>query len=177
MSTTYSGSNVQRQTQQTLLFVAGVENRERTLATCTQSDIDRWIAQPGKTRAHVTAFLAWAAEHRHIPATLALPNSKRSSVPVTVDSAVRWQMARKLVIDDTIAVGDRVAGALLVLYAQPVTRIAALTTDDVHTNDSGAVTITVAPGVDIELVEPFDSLILQLPIRRRAGISDQLPIK
>lgn len=177
VSTTHSGSNVRRQTQQVLLFVAGVENRERTLATCTQSDIDRWFAQPGKTRAHVRAFLAWAADHKHIPVTLALPNSKRSSVPVTVDSSYRWQMARKLVTDDTIAVGDRVAGALLVLYAQPLTRIAALTIDDVLTTNSGTVTITVTPGVDIELVEPFDSLILQLPIRRRAGISDQLPTK
>ena len=81
-------------------------------------------------------------------------------MPVAVDSGHRWQMARMLVTDDTIATRDRVAGALLVLYAQPLTRIAALTTSDVHRSGQGTVTITVAERVVIELVEPFDTLIL-----------------
>ena len=126
---------------------------------------------------HVRAFLAWTAEHKHIPATLVLPSSNRASVPVTVDSAYRWQMARKLVTDDTIAVGDRVAGAA----ARPLRPTPHQDRRAHHRRRShqrqGVVAITVAPGVEIELVEPFNSLILQLPIRRRAGISDQLPTK
>ena len=56
-STTHSAANVRRQMQQILLFVAGIEQRTRTLATCTQSEIDIWFAQPGKTRTHIRPFL------------------------------------------------------------------------------------------------------------------------
>ena len=127
---------------------------------------------------HVRAFLAWTAEHKHIPATLVLPSSNRASVPVTVDSAYRWQMARKVVTDDTIAVGDRVGRGGCSSSTpnpspgsprSPPTTFTPATTESSRSRSP--------PGVEIELVEPFNSLILQLPIRRRAGISDQLPTK
>jgi hypothetical protein len=75
--------------------------------------------------------------------------------------------------DDTLDVADRVAAALVVLYAQPISRIVMLTTADVHTTDG---TVTVALGPDrLELPEPFASLITQLPHRRRVGIAAHLP--
>lgn len=59
------------------------------------------------------------------------------------------------------------------LYAQPLTRIVALTTSDVrHNND--VTTISVA-GSQLEIPEPFATLICQLPYRRLAGTADQLP--
>lgn len=75
--------------------------------------------------------------------------------------------------DDNIAPDDRVAGALVVLYAQPLTRIVALTTSHLHHTD-GTTTIDLA-GHPLDLAEPFASLARQLPHRRLGGTVDQLP--
>lgn len=80
--------------------------------------------------------------------------------------------ARRLVADETIAVDDRVAAALVVLYAQPLARIAALTTSDIHRSHDGTVIVDLA-GNPVPIHEPFATLIGQLPHRRRNGVSDQ----
>jgi hypothetical protein len=48
---------------------------------------------------------------------------------------------------------DRVVGALIVFYAQPLTRVVQLTTD-VRTDDNGVVTVTLGPVV-LEIPERF----------------------
>jgi len=89
------------------------------------------------------------------------------------DPEQRWTIARRLVHDTTLDTVDRVAGALVVLYAQPLVRICALTTDDVQIDGK---TVTVNLGEDpLELQEPFATLIGSLPMRRRAGVAEQVP--
>ena len=129
-STAHSGANLRRQAQHVMSFVAGIEHRKRTLMTCTQSDIDQWFARPGAAPEVVRSFLTWTAKHKHTPRHLTLPRSRQSIGSGPVDSERRWQIARVLVANDSVADSDRVAGALLVLYAQSLTRIAALTIDD-----------------------------------------------
>ena len=65
---------------------------------------------------------------------------------------------------DGLALVDRVAGLLVLLYGQPVTRIAALTTDRV----GGSIdSTTLRFGVeDVELIEPLGKLVHQLVIER-----------
>ena len=46
-------------------------------------------------------------------------------------SAKRWADARHLLNDDTLPTTDRVAGLLLILYAQKIATISQLTADDV----------------------------------------------
>lgn len=57
---------------------------------------------------------------------------------------VRWHIARRLLHDDTIELTDRVAGSLVLLYAQQLSRIIALTTDDIDRRDES---VTVRLGV------------------------------
>jgi hypothetical protein len=97
-------------------------------STCTQHDIDAWFAQPAAIRRVVRPFLAWARRHRHLAVSLQLPPSHRREPSTPRDAELRWDYARRLVDDDTLDPADRVAGALVVLYAQPLTRIATLTT-------------------------------------------------
>lgn len=81
-------------------------------------------------------------------------------------------IARLLVQDDTLDPVDRVAGALVVLYAQPLVRICALTTDAIATDGD---IVTVRLGDDrLELPEPFATLIRGLPSPRRQGVAEQL---
>lgn len=168
----HSAANARHELSKAVTFLARLHGCGRTLADCRQDDIDHWFAQPGAAPRQLRAFLAWAQRHRHLPRHLDLPTSQsRAPAPPTGDRAT---LARRLLTDPAIADDDRVAGALVVFYAQPVTRIATLTTGDLHVADDDTVAITLA-GTPIELIEPFAGLARQLPLPRTNGVADQLP--
>ena len=152
-------------------FLEDLHASERTLADCRQGDIDRWFAQPGAAVRRLRPFLAWARKHRHLPFALQLPEA-RSRKPAPPDGN-RAALAHRLLTATDLAADDRVAGALVVFYAQPVTRIAALTRDDLTTLNDGTVTIALAD-TPVELIEPFATLAQQLPNVRTNGVTDQL---
>jgi hypothetical protein len=154
-------------------FVTHLHRAGRTLATCQQADLDGFFAATRSTSSHIRSFLTWAQRRRHLPVTPQLPPSRRRALAAPADAEQRWSIARQLVHDDSLDIADRVAAALVVLYAQPISQIVMLTTADIHTADG---TVTVAFGADrLELPEPFASLITKLPHRRRAGTSAHLP--
>jgi hypothetical protein len=158
---------------QVTAFVTNLHHAGRTLAVCQQADLDAFFAAARSTGSHIRSFLTWAQQRRHLPRTLQLPPSRRGSQTAPADAEHRWSIARRLVHDDTLDIADRVAAALVVLYAQPISRIVMLTTADIHTADG---TVTVALGTDqLELPEPFATLITQLPHRRRDGAAAHLP--
>lgn len=108
-----------------------------------------------------------------LPPAIILPPSFSGRSHLRTDPEQRWAIARRLVRDDTLDPLDRVAGALVVLYAQPLVRICALNTDDIATNDD---IVTVRLGGDrLELPEPFaPTLIRGPPSPRRGGVAEQL---
>lgn len=158
---------------QVVAFVTALHQAGRQLGTCRQADIDGWFAAPPTTRAHIHSFLTWTHRRGHLPKALLLPASRRSAPAMPADSEQRWAVARRLVHDDTLDVADRVAGALVVLYAQPITRIVLLTTEHVQAT-SGQVTVALGPD-RLALPEPFATLITTLPRHRRVGTASHLP--
>lgn len=158
---------------QVTAFVTGLHSAGRALATCQQADLDGFFAAAPSTGSHIRPFLTWAQQRRHLPRTLQLPPSRRASQAAPADAEHRWSIARRLVHDDTLDIADRVAAALVVLYAQPISRIVTLTSADVHALD-GAVTVALGPD-RLELPEPFATLITRLPHRRRHGAAAHLP--
>lgn len=166
-------ANARRTLRSVIAFLATVEATHRTLASIHQGDIDSWFASP-RTRPHqVRPFLTWARRTRVLPPAIILSPSSSGRSDLHTDPERRWTIARRLVRDDTLDTADRVAGALVVLYAQPLVRICALTTRDIATD--GAI-VTVRLGGDrLELPEPFATLIQSLPSRRREGVAEQLP--
>jgi hypothetical protein len=145
----------------------------RSLATITQADLDRWFAQPGHQAWRARPFLVWAKARHHLAQKAAVPATPPKVTRSPLDDEQRWATARRLVTDDTIDADDRVAAALLVLYGQPLTRIARLRTGDVHRGGDGTV-VVVLDGTPMPIHEPFATLIGQLPLRRSNGVSDQL---
>jgi len=83
----------------------------------------------------------------------------------------RFAVLRRLLDDHDIGLRERFAGSVLLLYAQPLTRIAQLRTGDITTADSGEVAITVARGA-IVLPEPLASIALALRQRISNGDVD-----
>jgi hypothetical protein len=69
----------------------------------------------------------------------------------------RFAALRRLLHDHDIGLRERFAGSVLLLYAQPLTRIAQLGTGDITTADGGEVALTFARGA-IVLPEPLASI-------------------
>lgn len=167
-------SNQRRVVIAVVAFLTTLEGRHRDLAHASQDDIDEWFRQrPGNRQLLVRPFLKWAQQHNELPRGLRLPPARRKAAPGPVDAEARWQIARRLLTDDTMDTADRVAGALLVLYAQPIAKIAKLSTHDVVC-DGERVLLHLGPD-PLELPEPIATQILKLPVRRREGAAEQVP--
>ena len=130
--------NARATTAQVVAFVTALHRAGRQLGTCRQTDIDGWFATPPMTRTHVRSLLAWTHRRGHVPKALPLPAFRRSKPHTPADPEQRWAVARRLIHDDTLDIADRVAGALVVLYAQPITRIVLLTTAHVDAAEGGS---------------------------------------
>jgi hypothetical protein len=140
-------------------FLGWLAERGTTLAGCSQADADDWLAT-GPAAAHVRDFLTWAADRGHCP-TLDLPGTQRRDGTAITD-ARRWELAARLLHDDGIDVTDRVAGCLVLLYGQPMTRVAALTISQITGHDDSE-DITIRLGQhDVPVPEPLGKLLLAL---------------
>jgi hypothetical protein len=113
-------------------FLTWLRSRGITLATCSQADVDQWL-DTGPSARLARDFLAWAASRRHCQ-QLTIPEPPRTTGPA-ISQDQRWKLAARLLHDTTLEPTDRVAGCLLLLYGQPLTRIAAMTTSQVTRHD------------------------------------------
>jgi hypothetical protein len=120
--------------QQARAFLAWLENRGRTLTECTQADVDAWFASPPISRRLVQPFLRWCSEARTLPRLQIPVHSTENPAPLTQHR--RITLIRRMFTEETLPLLDRVVALLILLYAQPVTRIVRLTIDDVsHDGD------------------------------------------
>jgi hypothetical protein len=170
---TASIGNARRQIHRTVGFLTMLHNRQRTLGSTAQHDIDDWFAVPGHVRWDVRPFLTWARRVRELPRDLVIPSRVVRPSTTPIDGEERWRIAKKLLTDDSIDAADRVAGALVVIYGQPISRIVTLTTAHVAVAEQR---VCLRLGHHpLDLPEPLATLIQDLPTRRRDGIAEQLP--
>lgn len=153
-------------------FLTHLRSQGTLLRDATQAHVDRWLATGEHARRNLAPFLTWAATQHRAP-QLSIPNPRRELGSHSLDHDTRWTAARRMLNDAHLHPADRVAGALVTLYAQPLTRIATLTTS--HVNDDGT-TLHLKLGRDGLLIpEPLASLIRSLPDRRQLGTSGHSP--
>jgi hypothetical protein len=129
-----------------------------TLADAGQGDIDTYLTG-GPSRYQVRDFLHWAAAGQHAQ-HFNVPTPGRAPGRAAASSDERWVQIARLLHDDTIEITDRVAGALLLPYGQQLSRVAAITLDQVK---------TVGPKVflhlgrdDLHIPEPLAGLLQTL---------------
>ena len=139
-----------------------------TLAQLRQEDLDRWIHEAPSTTANIRPFLKWAARGQLIAPLQAAPRTARGHAEPLADHD-RVELVRRLLRDEAIDLRDRVAGCLVLVYAQPLTRIVVLTADQV-TVHGDRVTIALGDG-PLELPEPLARLTATLARTRRARAS------
>lgn len=138
-------------------FLAWLAERDTGLRETTQADVDTWLT--GRPENYqVRDFLDWASEHDHCP-PLHVPLLGRVTGAATSDDD-RFAHLARLLHDADLELTDRVAGALLLLYGQPLSRIAAITTDQISNRDQQ---VSLRFGHhDVHLPEPLAGLVVAL---------------
>ena len=167
---TISTKTARRQIRRAIEFCAFLRDHDRTLATCTQADVDLWLAGP-PARRHVRDFLRWAHRHRLCPdVTVVRRQQGWPARHIDVDS--HQALVRRLLDDDGLAVVDRLAGLFVACYGQTPARLVRLTLDHVTLDDSP---VTIRFGRDpITLPDPVAVLLARLVADRhgRATTAD-----
>lgn len=134
-------------------FCGFLTDRGRSLTTCTQANLDEWAASRPRSRSHTLAgFARWAMARQSMP-RLVLPTGPSRPPTPPVDDDERWEIARHLLHASGIDSALRLAGALVVIYAQPLHKISQLRTTDL---DIGPDRVLVHVGsATIETPEPL----------------------
>ncbi|MEV1066900.1 hypothetical protein [Streptomyces sp. NPDC050263] len=128
----------------------------RALADCTQTEIDGWYAGGYTARRLTHTFLRWAMRSQHMAAVTLPHRSTDNPAPITQQQ--RLALLRQLVNRDDVPLQDRVAAVLVLLYAQPLTRISRLSTDDVQHEDGNVLVRLGDPSSPVPA--PFDRMLL-----------------
>ncbi|MGH3390182.1 MAG: hypothetical protein ACRDOO_15040 [Actinomadura sp.] len=143
-----------------------------TLATCRQNDLDTWISSDQAAHRRETGhFVRWAKKQKLT--TLDFPATRWGGSSRVIDTETRWEQARRLLHDDTLNPENRVAGLLVLLYAQWPAAISRLTLDHIHADEQEVhLNLGREP---ILLPEPLDDLVRKLIASRRghATIGDR----
>jgi hypothetical protein len=146
-------------------FLDWLHQRNIALSECSQPDVERWLAGP-PLRREARHFLTWTAR-RGLAAKLTIrviPEHPGDAL----DAEDRWTIVRRLLHDDQLDLTDRVAGSFLLLYAQPLSRIAIITRDQVTLHHDGAVSMCFAAH-RLDLPEPLAGLVAALATGTRHG--------
>lgn len=102
-------------------------------------------------------FLTWALRQQH-SRSFRLPPVVRTTI-APISQTQRLELIRRVHDDDRIPLQDRVVALLILLYAQPLIKIARLTLADVELDD-GEVWLRLGPGHPVPIIPPFSTVLL-----------------
>ena len=138
--------------------------KDLTLATAGQGDLDAWLASMQPLRRDSGNFVRWARRHRLTQLDHAA--DRWGGPSGVIDTENRWDQARWLLHDNTVDTGDRVAGLLVLLYAQTAATISELTVNHVQMGDQQ---VRLRLGREPILIPaPLDNLLREL-VENRFG--------
>ncbi len=138
-----------------------------TLSRCAQADVEKYLNTKPAYAKQCSAFVRWAVRHRYAKSGIKAPAKRWTGPAGPHDEDGRWALARRLLHDETLPTADRVAGLLVLLYAQSASSIHRLTTDHV-TQDGDRVLLHLGPR-PLKLPAPLDALVRDLVTSRSAG--------
>lgn len=154
----YRDQNTRYALRQAHEFLTWLRAESTTLDTLTQEQLDRWVTDHGQhRRSAVAAFLTWVTHRGLAPPLHITPRQHDQSRPITQTERLTW--LRRAALEDSLDHLDRVVLTLMLLYAQPVGRIAQLRTQDITQDEDGAVRVHLGtPPAPVPA--PFDQILL-----------------
>ena len=163
---------VKRHVRAAIVLLDGLSIRGRALAGARQADLDAWLTSDQAChRRDAGHFVRWARQHKLT--SLEFPATRWHGPTRTIDTEARWTQARWLLHDHTVNTIDRVAGLLVLLYAQTPAAVSRLTLEHVET--AGHAVHLRLGREPVALPEPLAGLVLGLAARRRghAALGEQ----
>jgi len=138
--------------------------RGLTLETARQGDLDAWLGDARAAhRTDAGNFVRWA--RRNKLTTLDFAAVRWGGPSGVIDTETRWEQARWLLHDDSPKPEDRLAGLLVLLYAQRTSVISRLTLS--HVQPAGGQVLIRLGREPVVLPEPLDTIALQVAASRR----------
>ncbi len=158
-------------------LLAWLDGQGIALADCGQAQLDGFLVEGPPSARAVRDFLDWAAQRRLV-AALAVPGASHREGRA-MDDEKRCSIVEGLLHDQDHCLSDRVAGCLILLYGQQLSRIVALTTDQVVVAEASVSSVwtPAAPSPQHPRPAPPSPRHSQLPGRRAAlmHLAAQLP--
>ena len=150
----------------TTSLLAWLADRDATIATATQSDLEHYIStgRPETTPNVIYRFIDWVRETGLNPA-LRVVTVPSGSPSVTMSDADRWRHVELLLFDATIRHSTRIGGLFMLLFAQSLSAICRMRTAQVDVRDDGLVFVTF-DRTPVEMPEPLGRLIQEHTARR-----------
>jgi len=138
-------------------FLTWLAAHDVRLDACAQADIDTWHAgRSGNARQKLRAFLQWAMRTRRMPRLQLPPLTPHPAGQVSQHQ--RITLIGHLLCDGTAPIRARTAALIMLLYAQPTSRLVRLSIDDVILDGSQVALRLGAPPAPVP--EPFAAVLL-----------------
>lgn len=153
----YRGQSARHRVRVAADFLDYLTSANTGLDTCRQGDLDRWFATTiDSTRSASRDFIGWAMSSRHMP-RLQQPRTHEHA-PAPISLRRRLELLRRIHTGHDMDPIERVVGLLILLYAQPLSRITRLTTDDVSFDEQDRMLIRLG-NPPVPVPAPFDQII------------------
>ncbi|GCB00037.1 hypothetical protein NCCNTM_36710 [Mycolicibacterium sp. NCC-Tsukiji] len=158
-------NSVRQRTHAAVAFLDWLTEHQITLGSCQQADLDRWLTDATATHRQAAGhFIRWA--HKNKLTSVRIGAHRWMGPTRPLDDQNRWNIARRLLHDDSLKPDDRLAGLLILLYAQTPAAICRMTTVDFEL-DSDPVRLHLGSS-PIHLPEPVAGL-ARLTVSNRKG--------
>lgn len=136
-------------------FLTWLDRQGMRPAELTQTAVDEWVAANLHRTDRLAVFLTWAARRGLLP-PMRLESSQPGLPSTFAPAADQIAAVRRCLTDTGLSPQDRLAGCLLLLYGQPLSRIVALQVSDL---DVTGTVVTVQLGrTPLALPEPLAQL-------------------
>jgi dsDNA-binding SOS-regulon protein len=149
-------------------LLAWLSQHNMTLGDLRQEHLDYWLAEGSSQRTRIRIFIIWAARRGIAQRLTAPPPATRRHVD-PLDPHERLRLIRRLLDDESLDLSDRAAGCLVLLFAQPISRLVLLTKDDIQ-DHHGRLSISLGRE-PLLLPEPLDVLVRRLKDRQAGPAS------
>jgi hypothetical protein len=140
-------------------FVAAMHDQQLTLATTRQEHVDRWFANGATTCRLIRPFLRWTSKTGVTP-QLETHTRVEQYQGMQLADQERLALIARLLNDDTLELRIRVAGLLVLLYGQPLSRVSRIRIESIHQRGR-EISIKLVRD-ELTIPEPIDELVGQL---------------
>lgn len=135
-----------------------LQEHDLTIETATQPDLENYLGtQPTSVAGELRQFITWTNKTSLNPA-LSVTYRTSNDPQVTMSDDDRWAHVNTLLHDDSIRLPARIAGLLMLLFAQPIAAICNMRTTQIDTTSPDQVTVTF-DSTPIEMPDPLATLL------------------